>query len=52
MEFSEIFNSLLAEISGASLQGFLGVGFICAYFLAIFCLALYRIKKGEHTRPS
>lgn len=50
MEISEVINSLGAEISGASLEARLGVGFICAYFLVIFCLALYRIKKGEHMR--
>lgn len=48
MELSEILSSLWAEISGASLQGYLGVGFICLYFLVILGLALYRIKKGEH----
>ena len=50
MALSEILDSLWAEISGASLQGCLGVGFICVYFLIILCLALYRIKKGEHLR--
>ena len=50
MALSEILDSLWAEISGASLQSCLGVGFICVYFLAILCLALYRIKKGEHLR--
>lgn len=39
---------LIAEMSKASKQGFVGVGLIFFYFAVMMGGVAYRIKRGEH----
>ena len=41
---SELFHSAMHS----SAQGFVGVGIIWIYFIAMLCAIVYRVVKGDH----